>query len=746
MIRPKKYLEAVLETDLSEDILFHPAEASTPAIDGLDVTFSLAMARKKPLSGLMYFDQDEPDGELFVRLRFYAGAVLRMSVSPRPQPFAEESPMLAWDPSLQARQAVLQEEADGWSASDGEKAFFRLRPGYFAPQLSPDGATHLAFQGEDQFFPHLRDALPLLRLERGDGRFLTGISLKIHPGEHFCGTGERFERPDLFGQRIDLANFDAAGVNNDRAYKNVPFLLSSRGYGIFAHSSAKMRLDIGAHSTRSLQWLVQDELLDVFFIGGSPSDIDCGSPADVLWNYQRITGFPNLPPAWSFGTWMSRSTYFSDAEASQVARRLRAEGYPADVIHLDTGWFAKDWVCDWTFSPETFPDPAGFMQRMAGRGFRVSLWQSPYVHPETKLAREALERGYVGKETDPSSRHWLGYTLDFTHPEAAIWYTSLLEPLLRQGAAVIKTDFGEEVDETAVYAGMSGEKYHNLFALLYQKEAWEITRKVHGKENALIWARSAWAGSQRYPVHWGGDAASTYDGLAGTLMGGLHFGLSGFAFWSHDVGGIHGIPDYMHSPPSDDIYVRWTQVGVFSSHLRFHGSTPREPWAFPEVAEIVRQWLRLRYALLPYILSEAGKCCRSGLPMLRSLVFDWRDDPTVWSLSDEYLFGSAFLVCPVLDASGKRDVYLPSGEWVDFWSGETLSGPRLIQDILSPLTRLPLYVRPGRRVEFAEPVHHTGELPKARRFTVAFDETYPGFEGSELGKYIQLDPLGTRRD
>jgi alpha-D-xyloside xylohydrolase len=410
------------------------------------------------------------------------------------------------------------------------------------------------------------------------------------------------------------------------------------------------------------------------------------------------------------------------------------------VLHLDTGWFEKDWHCDWKFSAKNFPEPAGFLRRMVKKGFKVSLWQIPYVRPEIDLAETALEHGYVGNETEHSKRFWLGYTLDFTRPETTRWYQSLLAPLLEMGVAAIKTDFGEEIDEGAIYAGMSGAKYHNLFSLLYQKAAWEITEQVHGKGNAVIWARSGWAGSQRYPVHWGGDAAATYDGLAGTLCGGLHLGLSGFAFWSHDVGGIHGIPDFENSRPSEDLYVRWTQVGVFSSHIRYHGGTPREPWEFPAVADIVRQWLRFRYSLLPYILEQARISIRSGLPMLRSLIFDWPDDPAAWTISDQYLFGESLLICPVLNASGTRDVYLPEGRWVDFWNGALLSGPLHLKGLASPLSRLPIYVRYKSGITFAEPVQHTGLLPQASKILIQFDEGYPGFESCPLGDWLRFDP------
>jgi alpha-D-xyloside xylohydrolase len=735
MFQPGCFLTSILNTDLSQDILLSAEALENASLEGEEVVFTAALYRKEPYPGLMYFHQESleetREGELHFRLRFYGGEVIRLLISRTPRQFEDDTPMLAWDPSLSPRPCSLDRHGEGWLAGDGQGAELHLRTGYFAPSLSPDGRARLDFQGEDQFFPHLRDALPACVLLRPEQPPLLGIAFKVQAGEHFCGTGERFERPDLSGQQIDLVNIDAAGVNTDRAYKNIPFLLSSRGYGLFAHSSAKMRLDIAAHSARSLQWVVEDDQLDLFIIGG-------GSPASVIRNYQRITGFAPLPPAWSFGVWMSRSTYFTAAEATGVAQRLREEGYPADVIHLDTGWFAKDWVCDWKFSEENFPDPPGFLDHLRSMGFRVSLWQNPFIHPESALVQEALERGYVGQESAHSRRFWLGYTLDFTNPEAVAWFKSLIEPLLRMGAAALKADFGEEVDEGARYLGLEGWKYHNLFSLLYQKIIWESTERVHGAGEALIWARSGWAGSQRYPVHWGGDAPATFDGLAGSLRGGLHLGLSGFPFWSHDVGGIFGIPDFMHTPPTADLYLRWTQVGVFSSHIRYHGGTPREPWALPAASEIVRQWLRLRYMLLPYILSEAGKCCRTGLPMLRSMVIGWPEDPTVWSIADQYLFGDDFLVCPVLSPDPVRPVYLPEGEWVDFWSGEKMVGPLRLEAVRSPLSRLPLYVRAGSAVEFAEPVEHTGQLPAARRFSVRFDGEYPGFNGSEVARYIEL--------
>jgi alpha-D-xyloside xylohydrolase len=364
MIQPARYLSSVLETDLAQDTLLAAKEVNNVTIEAGELVFTTRLIRKIPLPGRLYFDQDEPaTEELYFRVRFYQDGLLRLLISREPQRFIDDSPMLQWDPLLKAQPADLKVVSGGWVARGEAGAYFLIQSALFAPNFSPDGRVKLEFNAHDQFEPAVLDSLPAFLLQRDDGQHSLGFSLHIPPGENFCGAGERFERPNLFGQRIDLINYDARGVNNPRAYKNIPFLLSSRGYGLFVHSPAKMRLDVGAHSTRALQWLVEDDVLDLFIIGG-------GNLRKVLHMYGRITGFPTLPPAWSFGLWMSRSSYYSDAEVSEVARRLRTEGYPADVLHLDTGWFRKEWVCDWKFSEASFPDPRIFSAEWTSWAFR----------------------------------------------------------------------------------------------------------------------------------------------------------------------------------------------------------------------------------------------------------------------------------------------------------------------------------------------------------------------------------------
>ena len=413
-------------------------------------------------------------------------------------------------------------------------------------------------------------------------------------------------------------------------------------------------------------------------------------------------------PLWSFGIWMSRMTYFSAEEVEEICQRLRVEQYPCDVIHLDTGWFRTDWLCEWKFNPERFPDPEGFIKRLADNGYKVSLWQLPYVANGAEQIAEAKENNYIGpllkeQASEGSNFSTLDYagTIDFTYDKAKEWYKGLLRNLLNMGVKCIKTDFGENIHMEATYHSMTPQQLNNIYALLYQKAAYEVTKEVTG--DGIVWARAAWAGCQRYPLHWGGDSESSWAGLAGSLKGGLHFGLSGFAFWSHDVPGFHSTPDFMNSVIDPKVYVRWTQFGVFSSHMRYHGTHKREPWYYPTVSDIVKKWWKLRYRLMPYILEESRVATETGYPVLQALLLHHPDDRTCWHIDDEYYFGRSFLVAPVINSSDRRDIYLPEGEWVNFFSKEHFHGPIWLKDVNVPLDEMPVFCRPGTVIPVYEP-------------------------------------------
>ncbi|MBQ1801274.1 MAG: alpha-xylosidase, partial [Prevotella sp.] len=612
-----------------------------------------------------------------------------------------------------------------------------LPPPQPAPFITfyPDGDENKPIElSDDHFSPPRYDALPLGFVSCGNATTKeetnerATISFKCQADECFVGTGERFRKMDLSGQTFQLKNQDGQGVNNRRCYKNIPFYMSSRMYGVFYHTSDYCKLSLADHSSRSVQFMCDRATIDAFLIGGK-------TPEEILHNYRKLTGFPSMPPLWSFGIWMSRMTYFSAEEVNDICDHLRKEHYPCDVIHLDTGWFRTDWLCEWKFNPERFPDPKGFIQDLKKKGFRVSLWQLPYVAKGAEQLEEAKANQYIApllkeqaSEGSNFSALYYAGTIDFTYDKAVEWYKKkLLKPLLDMGVTCIKTDFGENIHLDAVYHSMTPEQLNNLYALLYQKAAFEITKEVTG--DGIIWARAAWAGCQRFPLHWGGDSASSWDGMAGSLKGGLHFGLSGFAFWSHDVPGFHSIPDFMNSPINPQVYVRWTQFGVFTSHIRYHGTCKREPWHYPEIAPIIKRWWKLRYRLIPYIIQQSEMACQSGLPIVQALIFHHPDDRQCWHIDDEYYFGNEFLVCPVMNDKGIRDIYLPDGEWINFFTGERMEGGKWYDAVKTPLDLMPVFVHPNATIPiYPNDVDCTDDMDLSKAINLEITDNYIGYK------------------
>jgi alpha-D-xyloside xylohydrolase len=485
-------------------------------------------------------------------------------------------------------------------------------------------------------------------------------TFSLTPDEKLYGCGESFTRLNKRGQKIPIWTSDAHGVQTLDMYKPIPFFVSSQGYGMFVHTSAPLTFDFGRSYDGANTIFLGDDELDLF--------VFFGTPKEILSEYTALTGRSPVPPLWSFGLWMSRITYTSEAEAREVARGMREHRIPCDVIHLDTGWFEEDWRCNYKFSPTRFDNPEKMISDLKDQGFRVSLWQLPYFTPKNELYREAMEHGYAVLDVDgrPPTEDAI---VDFSNPEAVEWYQKKLAGLLRMGVAAIKVDFGEAAPIRGAYAsGRSGFYEHNLYPLRYNKAAAEITKEITG--DSIIWARSTWAGSQRYPVHWGGDAENTDSAMAATLRAGLSLGLCGFSFWSHDIGG------FARRTPRD-LYRRWMPFGMLTSHSRCHGVPPKEPWEYDEeFTDDFRRAVELKYRLMPYVYAQAHMCSENGHPMIRTLFFEHPDDPTSWLIEDEYMFGESMLIAPLMRASSGRNVYLPPGDWIDYQSGEAYEGGR----------------------------------------------------------------------
>ena len=483
--------------------------------------------------------------------------------------------------------------------------------------------------------------------------------LTLAPGERIYGCGESFTSLNKVGQKVHLSVTDPQGPETDGQYKPVPFFFSNRGYGIFMHTSAPVTCDFGASYIGADRLFMADEQMDFF--------VFFGEPKDILYEYTEITGKSPLPPLWSFGTWMSRITYFSQEEGLEIARQLRANRIPADVIHFDTGWFGTDWQCDYQFAKDRFKDPVKMLKQLAKDGFHTCLWQLPYFTPKNRFFNEIIDKGLHVKNAT-GGMPVEDAILDFSNPETVNWYQQKIEGLLKQGVSTIKCDFGEAAPYNGFYhSGKGGLYEHNLYPLRYNKALWEVVERNHPGEG-IIWARSAWAGSQRYALHWGGDAATTNTGMLGDLRGGLSFGLSGFSFWSHDMGG------FVTASP-EDIYRRWLPFGFLSSHTRAHGAPPTEPWLISEsFTDAFRACAEMKYKLMPYVWEQAKECSKLGLPMVRALLVEFPHDQGAWYVEDEYMFGSKMLVAPLLESGNSRNVYLPKGKWIDYQTGKVYEG------------------------------------------------------------------------
>jgi alpha-D-xyloside xylohydrolase len=539
----------------------------------------------------------------------------------------------------------------------------------------------------------------------GDGSPIAVECFALRPQEAIYGLGEQFLRLNRVGQTIDANMEEALGTGTPRSYKNVPFFMSTRGYGVFFNHSSRMTCWVGSMSAADVQVALEDDFLDYYLI--------LGDPKQVLSQYTDITGKGRMPPRWSFGYWQSKISYRSADEALDVARRMRAAEVPMDVLHLDTHWFKQDWYCDLEFSRERFPDPRAFCRALADLGVRLSLWQLPYIPEGSRLFDDlAAVDGFVkdarGEIYDVGVCMVQGFTgrvgcIDFTNPEARRTHGEYLRRLFDLGASVIKVDFGEQAPLDGLYHdGTPGHRMHNLYPLLYNQSVAEATHEATG--HSLIWARSAWAGSQRYPLHWGGDNSPNWHSMGPQFEGGLSLGLSGFQFWSQDIGGFIGTT-------GGELLVRWMQAGLFLSHARIHGLGDRELYRFDEQTfRICRDYIRLRYRLLPYIIGSAADCVARSLPMARALVIEYPDDPNVWNIGDQWLFGNALLVAPIYNPEGEREVYLPAGVWRNWWTGERLSGSRWLH-VKADLETLPLYVREGAVVPMGPLMNHVDEFP-----------------------------------
>jgi alpha-D-xyloside xylohydrolase len=526
-------------------------------------------------------------------------------------------------------------------------------------------------------------------VDSDDGAHYVHEQLSLGVGHTVYGLGERFGAFVKNGQSVDVWNADG-GTSSEQAYKNVPFFLTTGGYGVFVNQPERVSFEIGSEITSRTQFSVEGQSLEYFVIHGP-------EPKDILRRYTALTGRPARVPRWSHGLWMSTSftTDYDEKTMNEFVQGMDDREVPLSVVHFDCFWMREfNWV-DFEWDPRTFPDPEGMLSRLKDRGLKVCVWINPYIAQRSPLFAEGAAKGYLVRRADGSVWQWdlwqagMGI-VDFTNPEATAWFTGHLDRLLDMGVDAFKTDFGERIPTDVVWHdGSDPQRMHNYYAYLYNKAVFDLLVERRGEGEAVLFARSATAGGQQFPVHWGGDCWSTYEAMAESLRGGLSLAMSGFGYWSHDIGGFEGTPD-------PTVFKRWTAFGLLSSHSRLHGSDSyRVPWAFDnEAVDITRRFTRLKLALMPYLARVADEAHTEGVPMMRPMVLEFPQDRGAVAVDTQYMLGDALLVAPVFSPDGVVEYYVPPGTWTHLETGVQVAGPGWFRETHA-VDSLPLMVRPG---------------------------------------------------
>jgi alpha-D-xyloside xylohydrolase len=536
-------------------------------------------------------------------------------------------------------------------------------------------------------------AKAMAALDTDSGHYLRE-QLDLGVDHYVYGLGERFGPLVRNGQSVDLWNADG-GTGSEQAYKNIPFFLTNAGYGVFVADPGRVSYEVGSEHVKRVQFSVRGQSLEYLLIYGP-------TPREILAKYTALTGRPARPPAWSFGLWLTTSftTDYDEETVSGIVGEMARRDLPLSVFHFDTFWMREHHWCDFEWDARIFPDPAGMLGRLKAVGLHVSVWINPYIAQRSKLFAEGAAAGYLLRRADGSvwqSDHWQPgmAVVDLTNPEARDWFAGKLEALLETGVDCFKTDFGERIPTDVVFFDCSDpERMHNYYSYLYNKTVYDLLRKQRGEGEAVLFARSATAGSQSFPVHWGGDCEASFESMAESLRGGLSLGMSGFGFWSHDIGGFEGTPE-----PA--LFKRWIAFGLLSSHSRLHGSDSyRVPWLFDEESvDVLRQFTRLKARLMPYLYAAADQAANEGLPLMRAMVVEFPEDPACTHLERQYLLGGDLLVAPVFSAEGEVAYYVPAGTWTHLLSGRQVQGPRWVRE-RHDFSSLPLLARPGSVIAF----------------------------------------------
>ena len=582
---------------------------------------------------------------------------------------------------------ALSRDANFDAAIEINDDFVRMTSGALTVRVERAGDFRLDFHHHDQRLTGSQPKGAGYALHRPHNTQYLFERLDLSVGDCVYGLGERFGPFVRNGQRVEIWNRDG-GTSTDQAYKNIPFFITNRGWGVFVNEPGRVEFEVATEKVSKIQFSAAREGLEYIVIDGP-------TPREALERYTRLTGRPPLPPSWSFGLWLTTSftTNYDEKTVSGFVDGMAERRIPLHVFHFDCFWMRGLHWCDFEWDPDTFSDPEGLLAKLRARGLKICVWINPYIAQQSRLFDEGRAAGYFLKLRDGrvwQTDLWQGgmAIVDFTNPEACDWYAGHLKSLVRMGVDCFKTDFGERIPTDVEYhSGADPERMHNYYPQLYNCTVFKMLEELRGPGEAVLFARSATAGGQTMPVHWGGDSYSTFEFMAETLRGGLSLGLSGFAFWSHDISGFE-------KTATPAVYKRWCAFGLLSSHSRLHGSESyRVPWLFDdEAVDVLRFFVEWKCRLMPYLYAAAIEARDHGWPMLRAMLLEYPDDPGVDTLDRQYMLGGALLVAPIFRDDGEASFYLPKGRWTHLLSNEEIAGDGWRQETHDYFS-LPLYVR-----------------------------------------------------
>lgn len=532
-----------------------------------------------------------------------------------------------------------------------------------------------------------------------EGQLHVSEQLDLGVGEKIYGLGERFTNFIKNGQTVDIWNEDG-GTGTEQAYKNIPFYLSNRKYGLFVDNPGKVSFEVGSEKVSRVQFSVPGEEMSYSVVGGE-------NLKAILNTYTDLTGKAPLVPDWSYGLWLSTSftTDYDEKTVLEFVDGMAERNIPLSVFHFDCRWMKELEWCNFDWDKSKFPDPEGLLKKLHDRGLKICVWINSYIGQKSPLFEEGAKNGYFIKNEDGSVWQWDRWQagmaiVDFTNPEATKWYQGYLKKLVAMGVDCFKTDFGERIPTEGVkyYDGSDPELMHNYYTYLYNKAVYDVLVETKGADEAILFARSATVGGQQFPVHWGGDCSSNYPSMAESLRAGLSFGMSGFGYWSHDIAGFE-------DQASPDLYKRWTQFGLLSSHSRYHGSTAyKVPWLYgDEAVDVAREFTELKLQLKPYLLKMAQETHETGVPMMRAMVLEFPDDPTCEDIDTQYMLGDDLLVAPVFREDGVARFYVPDDGTGQAWTNiitDTAYEPGKWYTEQYDYHTLPVLARPG-----TDPLH-----------------------------------------